>query len=89
MNTTEQKWHIQVFGPGCGRCKKAYTAIHNTLEELDLHFTEQVQLERIHDIEQMVEAGIMTTPTVMINGSIVLSGGIPSKKQVYSWLGLT
>ena len=73
---------IQIFGPGCARCEKTYEVINNAVRLHDN--ANQVAVEKITDPIAMMQAGIISTPAIAINGKVVLSGRIPSPDEAFS-----
>ena len=65
---------IEVFGPGCHRCSEVEKAVKSVLLELNI----VADVEKVKDIAKIVDAGIMQTPGLRINGKIKCSGRIPS-----------
>ena len=73
---------ITVLGKGCARCESTIHRIEREAAELGV----PVQITKITDEVEIIKNGVMTTPSVMIDGKIVHSGGIPSIETVQSWL---
>ena len=73
---------IEVFGPGCHRCQQVEKAVKDAIAELSI----AADVEKIKDIEKIVEAGIMQTPGLRINGKIKCSGRIPRPEEVKKWI---
>lgn len=73
---------IIVLGKGCSRCESTIHRIEREAAELGV----PVQITKITDEVEIIKNGVMTTPSVMIDGKIVHSGGIPSIESVQSWL---
>lgn len=73
---------ITVLGKGCSRCESTIHRIEREAAELGV----PVQIKKITDEVEIIKCGVMTTPSVMIDGKIVHSGGIPSIESVQSWL---
>lgn len=69
---------IKVLGTGCPKCKATYQTIEKVIRENNL----DVQLTKVEDIMQILQAGIMTTPAVMVDGEIRLRGHVPSENEV-------
>ncbi len=61
---------IRVYGPGCTNCKKTYDAAQEAVKALNI----DAKIEKIEDIQKMMEAGVMGTPALEIDGKIVSSG---------------
>ena len=73
---------IKVLGTGCANCKATLKLIDDTAKAKGL----DVQLEKIEDIAQIMQYGVMSTPGVVIDGKVVHAGGVPDRKQVEGWL---
>ncbi len=73
---------IEIFGPGCHRCQEVEKAVRSVLSELDI----SVDVEKIKDMGKIVEAGIMQTPGLRINGKIKCFGRIPKTEEVKKWI---
>jgi small redox-active disulfide protein 2 len=65
---------IQVFGPGCARCRTVAENARRAVEELG----KDAQIEQIEDVETIMRAGVLMTPAVMIDGKLVGSGHLLS-----------
>ena len=63
---------IKILGTGCAKCKKLEQLTIKAVEELGLN----VLVEKVEDIQKIMEYGIMRTPGLVLNGKIVLSGQI-------------
>jgi len=73
---------IEVFGPGCHRCLQVEKAVKEAISDLKI----TADLEKVKDIAKIVEAGIMQTPGLRINGKMKCTGRIPNKEEVKKWL---
>ncbi|MCX7654147.1 MAG: thioredoxin family protein [Fervidobacterium sp.] len=65
---------IEIFGTGCARCKQTHKIINLALQELGI----DAVVEKVEDINQIIQRGVVSTPAVAINGEIVFSGKIPT-----------
>ena len=73
---------IKVLGTGCAKCKSTVATIEQVASAKGIPIT----LEKIEDMQQIVSYGVMSTPSVVIDGKVVHSGGIPSRDKVEEWL---
>jgi small redox-active disulfide protein 2 len=73
---------IKVMGPGCARCEQAYKVVSEAVAESGL----PVKVVKITDMMEMAQAGVMSTPAVMVDGKVVSLGKAPSKAEVLGWL---
>ncbi len=73
---------IEVFGPGCHRCQEVEKAVKGALSELNI----PADVEKVKDITKIVDAGIMQTPGLRINGKIKCFGRIPKLEEIKKWI---
>lgn len=69
---------IKVLGTGCSKCKTLDKATRQAVEELNI----QASIEKVEDIQKIMEYGIMQTPGLVINGKIVVSGKVPKISEL-------
>ena len=73
---------IQILGSGCAKCKLLEQHAREAVAELGL----PAEVEKISDIETIVEMGVMTTPALAIDGVVKSAGRVLTKEQVASYL---
>lgn len=76
--------NIQVLGTGCVNCKRTLALIEETARAKGV----DVELEKIEDIGAIMSYGVMSTPGVAIDGTVVHAGGVPDRKKVGGWLSV-
>ena len=64
---------IKVLGTGCARCKSLEKITTKAVEELNLDAT----VEKVEDIQKIMEYAVMRTPALVINEKVVMSGQVP------------
>jgi small redox-active disulfide protein 2 len=69
---------IKVLGTGCGRCKSLEKVTRKAVEELSLDAT----VEKVEDIQKIMEYAVMRTPALVINEKVVLSGQVPNVSEL-------
>ena len=69
---------IKVLGTGCANCKALEKAIINALAEMSI----AAGVEKVEDIQKILSYGIMRTPALVINEKVVLTGRVPSLKEL-------
>ena len=74
---------IKVLGSGCANCR----ATARLIEEVASTQSVDVHIDKVERIEDIVAAGIMRTPGVIVDGKIVHSGGVPTRDAIARWLG--
>lgn len=73
---------IKVLGPGCARCQQLEKAVREAVKELSI----DAEIEDIKDIKKIMEYPILTTPGLVINEKLVVSGRVPSKAEVTTFI---
>jgi len=69
---------IKVLGTGCANCKTLEKLVINALAEMSF----EADVEKVEDITKIMAYGIMRTPALVINEKVVLSGRVPSVKEL-------
>ena len=69
---------IKVLGAGCAKCKSLEAVTKQAVDELKLN----ASIEKVEDIQKIMEYGIMRTPGLVINGKVVLSGQLPKINEL-------
>jgi len=69
---------IQILGMGCPKCRKLYESAEQAAKELGLEY----EMEKIDDIDTIVEMGVMMTPALAIDGEVKLVGRIPTVENL-------
>lgn len=69
---------IEVLGPGCKNCKKLYENVLLALQETG----KQAEVEKVEDLARIMGYGIMQTPGLVIDGSVKISGRVPSSQEI-------
>ena len=73
---------IEIFGPGCPRCYQLEKCVKDAISELKII----ADVEKISDITKIVDAGIMHTPGLRINGKMKSTGRIPKVEEIKKWI---
>ncbi len=73
---------IKVLGPGCSKCIVTASMIERAALEQGV----SVNIVKIEDPEEIIRLGATATPSVIVSGRLVHSGGLPSREAVHDWL---
>ncbi|MBI4279949.1 MAG: thioredoxin family protein [Armatimonadetes bacterium] len=73
---------VEVFGPGCPKCRATEQVVRQALQTLALEAT----VAHINDPKEMARHRIVFTPAVRINGEVKCSGRVPTAAEVTTWL---
>ena len=69
---------IKVLGPGCNNCKNLERVTREAIDALGLDAT----IEKVTDYPTIVGYGVMSTPALVVDEKLVLSGRVPTSAQV-------
>ena len=70
---------LEVLGPGCPACDKLAKLTEAVVADLALP---DVQVKRVKGLDEIVAYGPMLTPALIIEGKLVSSGIVPSKRRL-------
>jgi small redox-active disulfide protein 2 len=66
--------HIEVLGPGCANCVTLEQRTRDALAQLG----EEATIEKVTDTARIMGYGVMTTPALVLDGKVVVSGRVPT-----------
>ena len=69
---------IKVLGPGCANCVNLERVTREALEQLGVEAT----VEKVTDFPTIVGYGVMSTPGLVVDEKLVLSGRVPTAAHV-------
>lgn len=70
--------NIKVIGMGCDKCDTLYA---NTLEAVEKAGV-TATVDKVEDLVEIVALGVMSAPSLMIDGKVVVSGTVASVKTI-------
>jgi len=73
---------IQILGTGCAKCNALTMATEKAAQALNL----QYELEKVTDLKRIMSFGVMTTPALVVDGQVKVSGKVPSLDELKSIL---
>lgn len=73
---------VKVLGTGCKKCQN----LENKVREIVTSNNIDATVEKVTDIQEMVNYGIMMTPGLIINEKVKSFGIIPKDDQILNWL---
>lgn len=73
---------VQVLGTGCAKCQSTVQLVNDVAESEGV----SVDVQKVEDIAEIMSMGVMSTPGVVVDGTLVHSGSMPSRSQVVEWL---
>lgn len=69
---------IKVLGSGCAKCNALEKATQDALMELGMDAT----IDHVTDFVQIAAYGVMTTPALVVDGTVVSYGKVLKKEEV-------
>ena len=69
---------IKVLGTGCPNCKKTIQVVEDVVKENNIDAT----IEKVEDIMDIMKYNVMSTPAVVVDEEVKISGRVPSKTEV-------
>lgn len=76
---------VQILGSGCTKCKLLEQHAREAVAELGI----SAELEKVMNIDAIMEMGVMMTPALAIDGVVKSVGKVLTKDQVISFLKTT
>ncbi len=74
---------IKILGSGCSKCVKLAANAEAAAQALDMTY----ELEKITDINAIIDSGVMRTPALVVDGEIILEGKVATTDEIQSLLG--
>ena len=74
--------NIKVIGAGCDKCDKLYANVLEAVRNTGV----EAEVEKVEDLISMVRLGVMTTPTLMVDGKVVCAGKVAKADEIIKWI---
>lgn len=69
---------IQVIGAGCKNCAQLYQNVQEAVSELGI----EAEIQKVEDLVEMVQLGVMSAPSVLVDGKLLVGGHVPKVKTL-------
>ena len=73
---------IKIYGSGCAKCVRLAENAEAAARKLGLAYT----LTKVTDTGEIVDAGVLRTPALGVDGEIRLSGKVASEEEIEALL---
>lgn len=73
---------IKVLGTGCSKCKTTYEFALEAVKRSGIEAT----VEKIEDIEELMNYNILVTPVLMIDDKQLVKGRVPDVNEIIEFL---
>ena len=69
---------IEIYGPGCPKCKRVFQNAQEAVKDLHL----EAEVVKVEDIQKIINAGVMMTPAFAVDGEVKSAGKILSVNEI-------
>lgn len=73
---------IKILGSGCAKCNRLEQLTREAVGELGVDAT----FEHVTEMDRIMAYPIMTTPALVVDEQVLVSGRMPSKDELAGWL---
>ena len=73
---------LTIYGSGCAKCEKLNANAEAAAQALGLDY----EVEKITDVNGIIDAGVMHTPALAVNDEVVIEGKIPGPDEIKPFL---
>jgi small redox-active disulfide protein 2 len=69
---------IKILGTGCPKCKKLEANALQAVKDAGI----EAQVEKVTDLDQIMDYGVMLTPSLVIDEKVIASGKTLSTEEI-------
>ncbi|MEX2502509.1 MAG: thioredoxin family protein [Trueperaceae bacterium] len=73
---------LKVLGPGCANCKRLEANVQKAIDQLGL----DAAIEKVEDYPTILGYGVQSTPALVRDDTVIVSGRVPSPRQLADML---
>ena len=73
---------LKIYGSGCSKCNLLTKHAETAAQELGISY----ELEKVTDINSIIDAGVMRTPALAVDDKLVVVGQVPSAEKIKQYL---
>jgi len=70
--------NFKIYGSGCAKCKLLTAHTEEAAQALGITY----EIEKITDVNGIIDAGIMRTPALAVDDEIIIEGKVPSADAI-------
>lgn len=74
--------NIKILGTGCPNCQKLEKNTKQAVEELKI----AASIEKVTEIQEIMSYGVMSTPALVVEGNVLVTGRIPDVSEIKEML---
>jgi small redox-active disulfide protein 2 len=73
---------LQILGTGCAKCQKLAAQTEAAAQAAGIEY----ELEKVTDINAIMDFGVMMTPALAVDGEVKVAGKVPSVAELQGML---
>jgi len=73
---------IEILGTGCAKCK----SLHENVKKAVAESGKNAEVVKVEDIPSIMKYGVMSTPALVIDGKVRVSGKVASVVEIMGML---
>ncbi len=71
--------NIKIIGAGCSECERLHEYTLAAVSEAKL---DNVEIEKVEDLIEIVRLGVLSAPSMLIDGKLAVSGRVAKKEEI-------
>jgi small redox-active disulfide protein 2 len=69
---------IEVLGSGCAKCKRLHRNVDKAVKKTGV----KAEIVKVEDINEIIERGVMITPGLIVDGTIISTGKVLGVEEI-------
>jgi small redox-active disulfide protein 2 len=69
---------LEILGTGCTKCKRLYDNVTEAVKKTGL----QAEVIKVESLDDIITRGVMTTPSLFVNGEERVAGRVPTVNEI-------
>ena len=73
---------LKIYGSGCAKCNQLTANTEAAAQALGISY----ELEKVTDMNGIIDAGVMRTPALAVADEIIIEGKVPNVEEIHPLL---
>lgn len=73
---------FQIYGSGCSKCESLTANVESAAQALGITY----EVEKVTDINAIIDAGVMRTPALAVDGKVIVEGKVVGTDEIQELL---
>jgi small redox-active disulfide protein 2 len=73
---------FQIYGSGCSKCNSLTANVESAAQALGITY----EVEKVTDMNAIIDAGIMRTPALAVDGKVIVEGKVVGADEIQKLL---